>query len=578
MAKSKATILLRILSYSLLLLIISTAGIVWWLSLHYKQIIRERLPGMISKSSDSVYHVSFSDISINIFTRKITVTDLKLWPDEKQVAIVRARHHRTPFTLSTVQIQYFEADEVAWTSLVVKKSINCKNIIVHDLKWSMLCIPHPEDSLFAHEEVKNPTISRIAATYVNFINPDITYHYKGPKANFKCFMKGGTAILNNWAYNYDQSIDTSTFLYAKSGKVRFESFIFSKPAGRYVIKKPEIDFETRHSTVILKSVKIKEMSDNDPQTGKTKEIYNLNFPNIELAGFNWNKLIDKGVLRIPNGNVSNPAINIQYIRENNPHNSKMGAYPQQLLLEVGLKTNIQELSISEGYFKYTEVTKKGDKGTIEFTGIRGQFRNITNIPKVIAKHNSCIVALEGKYMDKSLISTNFDLSLTDNTGRFKIDGYLKDLNGDDVTTQAQAFTFVKVTSFHLRKMDIHIEGDETYSKGDFTVLYNDLKISLFKFNTKQREGKKGTLAFLGSTLLLYSDNPLPGKDIRKVSTSFARDTSKGFIGTIWQHMYRAAKKTAVREKAIVTITDGRETNRGEKPQKGLLKRLFGKKK
>ena len=546
--------------------------------MHYKQIIRDRLPEMVTKSSDSVYHVSFRDISINIFTHKITVTDLKLWPDEKQVTIVRARRHRTPFILSTVQIQYLEADNVAWTSLVVKRTLNCENIIVRDLKWSMLCIPHPEDSLFAHEEVKNPTISRIAASCVNFINPDITYHYKGLKANFECFMKGGTAILNNWAYNYDQSIDTTTFLYAKTGKVRFESFIFSKPTGRYVIKKPEIDFETRDNTVILKSVKIKEMNDNDPQTGKTKEIYKLDFPIIELAGFNWNKLIDKGVLRIPDATANAPSINIQYIRENNPRNSKMGAYPQQLLLEVGLKTNIQELNINKGYFKYTEVTKTGDKGTIEFTSIRGHFHNINNIPKVIAKHNSCYVVLEGKYMNKSLISTNFDLSLTDNKGRFRVDGYLKDLNGDDVTTQAQAFTFVKVTSFHLRKMDIHIEGDETYSKGDFTVLYNDLKISLFKFDTKQREGKKGTLAFLGSTLLLYSDNPLPGNDVRKVSTSFARDTSRGFIGTIWQHMYRAAKKTAVREKALVTITDGPETGKGEKPKKGLLKRLFGKKK
>ena len=181
-------------------------------------------------------------------------------------------------------------------------------------------------------------------------------------------------------------------------------------------------------------------------------------------------------------------------------------------------------------------------------------------------------------MNKSPLSIKFELGLKDTTGKFMVDGYLKDLGGDEVTPQAQAFTIVKVTSFHLQEMDMHIEGDQTYSKGDFTVLYHDLKISLFKFDTKHREGKKGTLAFLGSSLLLYTDNPLPGKDVRKVSTSFARDTTKGFVNTLWQHMYRAAKKTAMREKVLITVTDGPETSKGEKPKKGLLKRLFGKKK
>jgi hypothetical protein len=43
-------------------------------------------------------------------------------------------------------------------------------------------------------------------------------------------------------------------------------------------------------------------------------------------------------------------------------------------------------------------------------------------------------------------------------------------------------------------------------------------------------------------------------------------------------MYRAAKKTAVREQAIVTVTDGPETSKGEKPKKGFFTKLFGKKK
>ena len=360
--------------------------------------------------------------------------------------------------------------------------------------------------------------------------------------------------------------------------MRFKNFTFSKPAGRYVVKTPDLDFGSTDSSVTLRFINLNHLVDYDQLSGKEKESFDLHFPVIELHGFNWNKLIDKGVLRIRAVYATAPVINIRYIRENNPANSRTGSYPNQLLLQVGLKTNIMQLFVKDGKFKYTEVTPKGDEGVIEFTGIQGQFENITNLPKVIAKRPDCVITLAGKFMNKSDIAVTFDLSLADKKGAFTVNGHLDNLDGDEVTPQAQVFTIVKVTSFHLNHMKIHIAGDESYAKGDFTVLYQDLKISLLKFDSKMREGKKGLFAFVGSTLVLYKSNPLPNKEVRTVTTSFARDTTKGFIGMIWQHIYRAAKKTAVREQGIVTLTDGPETNRGDTPKKGFFKRLFGKKK
>jgi hypothetical protein len=127
-------------------------------------------------------------------------------------------------------------------------------------------------------------------------------------------------------------------------------------------------------------------------------------------------------------------------------------------------------------------------------------------------------------------------------------------------------------------MNMHIEGDETYAKGNYTMLYDGLKMSLMKFDSKERQGPHGPFAFVGSTLVLYPGNPMPGKEVRTATASFARDTTMGFISILWQNMYRAAKKTAVREQAIVTISDGPETSKGEQPKKGFFKRLFGKKK
>ena len=577
MAGSKKRKLLHIILLSVLLVIAGVAGYLIWFSHHYKQVIKDRLPEIVLKSTDSVYHISFSDIDISIFDRHITIYDLKLWPDMKQVNALKQQRRRTPPTLSTVSIPLLEAYGITWENLIEKKSLDCSNVVVHDLKWLMVCQPAIGDSLFGHDKRQTPAINRVTSARVDFNNPDITYNYIGQKENFQCYMKGGTAVLNNFVYNYDQSKDTSLFLYAHSGKVRFENFIFNKPSGHYSIITPDLDFATTPNTVTLKLIKIKHMVNHDPETGKEKENYNLGFPAIELVGFNWNRLIDDGELIIPKVNATAPTIEIRYIRENADKNGRKGSYPNQLLLQVGLKTDIKELNINKAHFKYTELTKKGDEGTIEFGDIKGTFSNITNMPEVITCDKSCVVKLQGKYMDKSDVAANFDLGLADAQGHFTLDGNIKNLTGDEVSQQAQAFTIVKVTSFRLARMDMHIEGDQTYSKGDFTVLYDGLKLSLFKFDSKQRQGQRGPFAFVGSALLLYPGNPMPHKEVRKVTTSFARDTTMGFISVLWQNMYRAVKKTAVREPAIVTISDGPETSRGEQPKKGFFKRLFKKK-
>jgi len=400
----KRNILLIILSFVLLIIAV-LVGYVVWLSSHYKQIIMARLPGIIANSTDSIYHISFSDINVSFFDHQVTITDVKLWPDVEQVKRMKAARRHVPPTLSTVSIASIDASGIAWGDLLSDKSLDCKNVVVHNLKWLLLCHPDPGDSLFTRDKSKNPSINPVTVAHVKIINPNVTYHYTGTKEDFYFHMKGGNAELNDWVYNYDEHKDTSTFLYAHDGKVRFDSVIFSKPSGRYIVKKPDIDFTSTPNSVTLNLVKIKHMVDDDQQTGKEKEIYNLDFPVIELMGFNWNRLINDGELVVPRVNATEPNIDIQYIRANAPKNARIGSYPNQLLLQVGLKTDIETLNIEKGHFKYTEVTPKGDQGTIIFSNINALFsycgffsRPVHMLPQSADEPPGCVPCKRGRHL------------------------------------------------------------------------------------------------------------------------------------------------------------------------------------
>ncbi|MBC7553776.1 MAG: hypothetical protein H7257_07335 [Taibaiella sp.] len=579
MAKKRIYKILRILLLVVLSVIIIAAAGIAWLSFNYRQIIASELPAIVARSSDSMYHITYTAIDIHFFKHEATVTGLKIWGDTGRVAALRQQKQRVPSTITTMNIAGIHISGIAWNEIVRSHTVHCTNVDVGEMKWLLACTPHPEDSAFTRRKSKKPFLNLVVADHITITDPQITYKFEGKKSSFSLKLNGGSARLDDWRYNFDEKKDTSIFLYARNGNLRFNDLLFLKPAGTYTAQKPTIDFSTTDTSVTLKEIVLKKMANHDPKTGATKEIYSLHFPSIELRGFNWNNLVKHNKLELKRIVATQPDIDIRSIQQyKTGGKNRMGAYPHQLLLKVGIKTNVNKLDISKGKFKYTEITDKGKEGIIAITNIQANFSNITNLDSVIALHKTCGIHLTGTYGGKSEIAADVALNLVDTTGRFSLDGYIKNLTGDDVVKQVQAFSIVQVTSFYLSKLDIHVEGDEHFGTGSFTPYYKDLKISLFKFKSEQRKEKDGLFSFLGSSLVLYPSNPMPGKEVRKTSSSLAREPEKGFIGMIWKHVFRGVKKAAVRENFIITATAGKEDKPGEKPhKKGFLTRLFGKK-
>jgi hypothetical protein len=443
----------------------------------------------------------------------------------------------------------------------------------------MQTIKHDTDLSDVVEKEKSSSVTRITAVHFDIRNPDVTYHYVSKKSSCFCYLKGGTAELHDVAIDKDITKDTSEFIYSRYGAVRPVSFIFQQDGRLYDVKSPLIDFTSTANSVTLKEVVIKHLADIDKKTGREMEIYNLTFPSIECDDFNWKKLMDNKLL-LSKMIAAHPVIEILYNRQYFPsENDKMGKYPNQLIHEF-IKTDIKTLLVNNCTIKYTEPSTKDGNATFQFDNIHGTFKNITNIDSLIAVNKSCIVTLEGKFQNKSPVGITFDLSLSDPKGHFTAKGYVNNLDGDDVSKQAAGFTFAKVTSFHLSHMSLYIEGNESYAKGDFTMLYENLKISLFKFKSDERKSKKGPFSFIAETTLLYPNNPMPGQDVRKTSTDFTRDPNKGFISLIWKSMYSGAQKTAVRNEKLIVLAGGKTDNKkeGKPKKKGFLRTLFGKKK
>ena len=580
MAGKKKHIALRIIISSVLIIMVLAGSALIWLSYNYKRIIMLRFPAMIEKGSDSIYHASIEDIDIHFLSRTATIKGLKLWPDKEQAKAVRARKTHIPTTLSTLNAPLVEIYGITWIDLLTSHSLDCDHVIVHDLVWLMEANPDPEDSLFEKKKKGEPELMRIRVARGDILQRTVTYKYEGAKTKFSCILCGGTGLLNHFVYNLDMndSKDSNLFLYGNSGYVRPDSFLFIKTGNRYTVKKPNLDFETGTHSITLKSVKLENLVNVNEETRKAQEVYNLKFPNIVITGLNWNQLVNDGMLQANEIQATNPLIDIRYISENTTPKGRMGDYPNQQLHEVGLKTNIMKLTMKDGLFRFTQpVEKSQQEGIIELEHLDCEITNITNMDSIVSRHDNCAIKIKAKYNHKSNVAGTINLTLGNVKGHFTMDGYLENLDAADVTKQTQAFALFEVTSLHMSKIDVKLEGDETYVAGGLTMLYQDLKISFLKFQGDHRKNKKGPLSFIANTILLYPQNPMPNKEVRQVTTTFARDTTKGFVSMVWENILRGAKKTAIRSNAMINVVDGPETTKGEKPKKGIFKRLFGKK-
>ena len=108
------------------------------------------------------------------------------------------------------------------------------------------------------------------------------------------------------------------------------------------------------------------------------------------------------------------------------------------------------------------------------------------------------------------------------------------LQGRQINEQTKAFTNVEIKSFNMKSMNLQLTGDEHQAHGSFTMLYNNLGIRILKKpeNIEDGKRKKGLLTFIANNMVLYSNNPMPGEEVRKVQTKVERDEMKSFFNLV----------------------------------------------
>ena len=222
--------------------------------------------------------------------------------------------------------------------------------------------------------------------------------------------------------------------------------------------------------------------------------------------------------------------------------SKVGKYPQQLLMQLPFPVNIRRLLFEHSFIEYKERNAKSDSaGQLQFFDARAILTNVTNRKRDIARDNKCVLKFNARLLDKTLVDAVVVMLLKDPQGKFSIEGNVGAIDVTALNPLTQPMGLARMEHGTINKLHFNITGTDSMSDGTVLLLYDDLKISLLK-----KDDEKGTLNKKGLVSLFANfviKNSNKGENPRMAEVHFDRMINKSFFNLIWKSIFAGIKKS-----------------------------------
>jgi hypothetical protein len=364
----------------------------------------------------------------------------------------------------------------------------------------------------------------------------------------------------------DILIDSATreskdrFLFAKEANISFKNFSMPTTGGLYHLKIDSVAIKAPEQSVYLHNFSFASPYSKQQFEAKQKfrkEQYRLVLPSVTVNNIDWWKLLNQEEVVADKIETKNGKLSIYLDRSLSPH-SKMGNFPNQLVMKIPIQMKVQALNMSGLDFTYEEhnpVSKQS--GRIYIDNINLSIHHVSNVKQ---KQMQPMTAKgSGLFMHKIPVNTDFSFDMNQAaSGTFacniKADGF----DGTLINSFAKPLGLVEVENGDLQKVYATINGDQWKAHGDVLVLYKDLKLSLLEKDKGKKElDKKDVTTFVANSFVLKQNNPAANDDPRREKAEFKRIPEGGFFMLVWKTMMAGVLKTigAPEKIAYKTVDD-----------------------
>lgn len=512
-------------------------------ALDLRPLFIEKMQQVLLKSSNGLYKLSVGDLNVDVLASTVSLQNVTVLPDAQALASLKI-NNLLPQNVLSCSFENLVIEGINLDDAMNSKSMSYKLVkLVHPvitIEQQTTKQKKESDSSFSQsflKEMEKLGIEKLVVTNGTFIIKDES---GGSKK-----IKNVQVVMNHILLDSATRLDKNRFLFAKQARIELQDVSTKTKDGLYNFKVGNVTIHEPAKRVELKNVSFKSPLSRqqfEKQHKYAKEMYRFSFPSVYINGVDWWTAINKKNVVANKLLVSSGKLSV-YFNRSKPLTSRMGKFPNQLLIKLPFDLNIASIQIKNldiAYEEFNPISKQ--TGTLYFDNASINISNVSNQNTKPVTINSSAV-----FMHKVPIKASFTLSM-----KHAKDGVFstnitadKDFDASLLNTIAKPLGMMEIEKGTIKKLNTTIHGNQYHASGDVLLLYNNLKLVLLEKDAGKKElDKKDVTSFLANLFVLKNDNPKNDKEApRKENASFKRDPQAGFFALIWKTLLTGILKT-----------------------------------
>lgn len=519
---------------------------------YFQPIIKQKIKETLTEATDSLYTVNFSTLRFNVLTGNIQIKDIELKPNMPVYGKMQEAK-TAPNNLYTVSVKRIEMKGVRSVRLYLKRELRLSAIIVNEPSLRVVFENNrnedyqKKDNRSVYDRIKK-VVKSIGVKRIQMRGVDFRYvnlsHKKPTITSFKNLELNARDILIDSL----SAKSNKRFLFCRDINAELSGYKSTTPNRLYTYGFRRLSFSTEKQYLLIQNL---EFIPNYPKITFSQKLpvqkdrYVIRFDTVRLNRIDFKTLnnyqkLRAGELRIAEGSVD------VFLNRNRPAPdiNKAENYPHIALKRLDLDTKIDSITLQDVDISYTELDKKSKRsGMLTFKNLGGSIYNVTTSPRYLAENNTAKASLSTFLMGSGRLDVNMTFNLTDPKGAFTYKGALGFMPLHVLNPVTKSLGFIEISSGAINRVNFDMQGDVNGARGKVIARYNNLSVKLLKKKEESdRLIRRGLVSLFANALVIKSDNPTPGEEVRETSAEYIRPKGASFFNVMWKTVFFGLKE------------------------------------
>jgi hypothetical protein len=303
------------------------------------------------------------------------------------------------------------------------------------------------------------------------------------------------------------------------------------------------------------------------ETSKLKinhsEVFNAFIEDLEIRGFNYDKLIYEDRIKIDEIDVIDADIAIFKNKTTYMEKTYRKEVLNRIFRKIKFPLTIDTVHLVNTHLEFELMkTHKKAPALIILDSLNGYLANFNTVHE---EKDTLNIFMDSKFMDKGRLTLQSDIVIWDSINEYqKFTGNLRSMSFMVLNGLIQNFVNIKIHSGYLHRVDFAGYADAENSWGSVAFRYRDLGMTIYSF-TDPMETKQNKFLSDVAKMAIHKTNPLPNGDLRTANFRYSKERWEGSIASWLGGILVGVFKTTLKDFVLDIIKN--ESNK--KVQKAL---------